>query len=403
MFARAAALGFLALSLAHATAQDADPVHDGQKVSKWIDAVQNDPSARQRALAIDALGQIWDKHKHKEAIPNVGRALRVDPSAAVRAQAARVIAGLRPDDIKYAVTDLVTALGKEKESRVRKEIVAAVLKFPEVCALALEPLAEALKDPDAAVKVSAAEAIALAGPGSKGAAKAAAPALEPLLKDTDKGVRKAAVYALGRIQPEAAATLSETMAAMFGTEKDADLKRELVAALGLLGEKGAPAVQALGAALSDADDEVRRTAARVLGTFGTAANPVAAKLLAAFKRDAVKDIRIDALRAYGSALGPTGVKAQLPDLRGQLDPTAQPDFEVRLALIDEIAALGWEHLGADLALPDKEDPKRLAALATVGALRARQADPQVKVREAATQAIRKIEKKPEPKKDEKKD
>jgi HEAT repeats len=179
MFARAAALLALACSLAHVSAQDADPVYEGQKVSKWIDTVQNDSSARKRALAVEALGHIWTVHKHKEALPNVGRALRVDPSAAVRAQAAVVISGLRPDDIKYSATDLVTALDKEKESRVRKEIVSAMLKFPDVCALGIEPLAAALKDTDAAVKVAAAEALALAGPVSKGAAKAAAPALEP--------------------------------------------------------------------------------------------------------------------------------------------------------------------------------------------------------------------------------
>jgi HEAT repeat protein len=401
MLARATALLALCLSLAQASAQDSDPVYEGQKVSKWIDTVQNDSSARKRALAIEALGQIWIVHKHKEAIPNVGRSLRVDPSAAVRAQAALVIAGLRPDDIKYAATDLVSALGKEKESRVRKEIVLAMLKFPDVCALGLEPLAATLKDPEPAVKVAAAEAIALAGPGSKGAAKSAAPALEPLLKDADKAVRKAAVFALGRIQPDGASTITETMAGMLAAEKDADIKRELVASLGLLGEKGPPVLKALAAALTDADDEVRRAATRVLGTFGPAAVSVSDDLYKVFATDKVKDIRIDALRAFGSALGPTGVKGKLDVLREQLKPDAQPDFEVRLALLDEIAALGYEHLGADLTSSDEAVKK--AALATIGALRGRQADPQVKVREAAAQAIRKIEKKPEPKKEDKKD
>ena len=56
--------------------------------------------------------------------------------------------------------------------------------------------------------------------------------------------------------------------------------------------------------------------------------------------DKVKDIRVDAVRAFGSALGPAGVKARLKDLRPQLDPAKQPDFEVRLALVEEIGALG---------------------------------------------------------------
>lgn len=395
MFARAA-LAALAVALPPVAAQDADPVFDGQKVSKWIDAVQNDPSARKRALAVEALGKIWVAHKHKEALPNVGRALRVDPSAAVRAQAALVVAGVRADDIKYVSADLVAALGSEKESRVRKEIVGAMLKFPEVCALAVEPLSASLKDRDPAVKVAAAEALALAGPAAKTQAKSAAPALEPLLKDADKGVRKAAVYALGRIQPDGALTLAETMAGMLGAETDADLRRELVVSLGLLAEKPAPVVKALAAALFDADDEVRRAAARVLGTFGPAAAPAADDLFKALATDKVKDIRVDAVRALGSAVGPTGVKARLKDLREHLRPELQPDFEVRLALIDEIAALGWEHLGSDLTAADPA--AKAAAQEALGALRARQADPQVKVREAATQAVRKIEKRPDPKK-----
>src|SRR5258708_34462370 len=96
----AGAFALLALVVGLARAQDeTDPVYEGQKVSKWIDTVQNDSSARKRALAVEALGKIWIVHKHKDAIPNVCRALRVDSSAAVRAQAAQVLAGPRTDDI----------------------------------------------------------------------------------------------------------------------------------------------------------------------------------------------------------------------------------------------------------------------------------------------------------------
>ncbi|MBN9119074.1 MAG: HEAT repeat domain-containing protein [Planctomycetes bacterium] len=392
----AGALAVVGLALTSARADDKDPEFEGQTVSKWIDTVQKDSSARKRALAVEALGKIWVAHKHKDVLPNVGRALRVDPSPAVRTQAAIVLAGLKQDEIKYGSADLVAALGTEKESRVRKEIVLAMSKFPEVCALGLEPLTASLKDPEPAVKVAAAEAIALAGAQTK-TARSAAPDLVPLLKDSEKSVRTAAVYALGRIQPEGASTISETMALMLGTEKDADIKRELIASIGLLAEKSEVVVKALAAALSDKNDEVRRGAARTLGTFGTAAGVAADELFKVLTTDAVKDIRVDAVRAFGSALGPAGVKARLKDLRPQLDPSKQPDFEVRLALVDEIGALGYEYIGADLTSPDKG--VKAEALETLGALRSRQADPQVKVREAAAQAVRKIEKKPEPKKE----
>lgn len=393
----AGAFALLALAVGFARGDDADPVYEGQPVSKWIDTVQKDASARKRALAVEALGKIWIVHKHKDAIPNVCRALRVDTSAAVRAQAALVLAGLRKDDIGQGSKALVDALGTEKESRVRKEIIAAMTKFPEVCAAGIDPLVGALKDPDPTVKVAAAEAIALAGSQTKTMARSAAPGLEPLLKDPDKAVRMAAVYALGRIQPDGASALAETMAAMLGTEKDADMRRELVASLGLLAEKPDVVVKALGAALFDANDEVRRVAARTLGTFGPEAAPVADELLKVVAADKQKDIRVDAVRAFGSALGPAGVKARVKDLRPLLDPAKQPDYEVRLAVVEEIGALGYEHIGADLtsAVPGL----KAEAQETLGALRQRLADPQLKVREAAGIAVRKVEKKPEPKKE----
>ena len=349
-----------------------------------------------RALAVDALGKIWIAHKHKEAIPNICRALRVDPSAAVRAQAAIVLAGMRSDDVKYFSKTLIDTLGTEKETRVRKQIILAMVKFPEVCSLGVEPLTAALADKDPTVKIAAAEAIALAGSQEKTMAKSAAPGLVPLLKDKDTAVRMAAVYALGRIQPEGASTLAETMAGMLGTEKDAEMKRELVASIGLLAEKSPAVVRSLAAALFDADEEVRRRSARVLGTFGTAAAAAANDLFKAVTTEKVKDIRVDAVRALGSALGPTGVKARLKDLRPQLDPAKQPEYEVRLALVEEIGALGWEHLGMDLVSPDPTRKKE--AVATLVALRNRLADPQVNVRETASVVIRKIQKKPQPKK-----
>jgi HEAT repeat protein len=230
----------------------------------------------------------------------------------------------------------------------------------------------------------------------------------PLLKDNERPVRTAAVYALGRVTPDGASTIAETMSAMLSSEKDAGedkalpIKRELLISIGLLGEKSGAVVRALTTALTDPEDDVRRGAARTLGAFGTASAPAADELLKVVTTDKAKDIRVDAVRAFGSALGPAGVKARLKDLRPLLNPTKQPDYEVRLALVEEIAALGYEYLGSDLTSADKG--VKAEALETISALRLRLADPQVRVREGAGVAIRKIEKKPEPKKDpEKKD
>jgi HEAT repeat protein len=397
----AGALVILSLAFGPARAQEEkdpkDPVHDGMKLSKWIDISQTGASARQRALAVEALGKIWTLHEPKtEVVPYINRALLRDTSAAVRAQAAIVLAGLRPKDVDLFSKALVEALGAEKESRVRKEILIAIAKFPDVCVLALDPLTAVLKDPDPAVKISAAECIATAAVRLKDGAKGAAANLVPMLKDEDKAVRIAAVFALGRIQPEGASTLADTMARMLGTEKDADIKRELVSSIGLLSEKSEVVLKALAAALFDTDNEVRRRAARVLGTFGTAAAPVADDLFKVLTTEKETDIRVDAIRAYGSALGPAEVKKRLKVILPQLEPAAQPAYEVRMALVEEVGALGWEHLGVDLMSPDKA--VKDAAFEVIAALRKRLADPQVDVRKAAARAILAIEKKPEPKK-----
>lgn len=397
MFAAARVVGVCVLAVlvaGRARADDKDPVYEGKKFSQWVSAVQNDKSARQRALAAEALGKIWLLEPKTDAINHVTATLRTDPSAAVRAQCAIVLAGLREGDMeKYGAKPLIDVLKAEKESRVRKEIIAAMSKYPAVCAAGVESLIPALKDAEPGVRVAAAESLALAG----GRAKSAAGALADLLKDGEKPVRTAAIYALGRIEPEAGTTIAELLAAMLGTEKEVEIKREVLASLGLLGEKSDAIVTALTAALADKEDDVRRGAARTLGTFGVAAAGATAELYKVLTSDPTKDIRVDAVRAFGSALGPTGVKARLKDLRPLLDPAKQSDYEVRLALIEEIAALGYEHLGLDLVSPDKA--VKAEAEETMRALRLRLADPQVKVREGARIAVRKIEQKPEPKKE----
>jgi HEAT repeat protein len=132
--------------------------------------------------------------------------------------------------------------------------------------------------------------------------------------------------------------------------------------------------------LTDPDEELRRKTARILGTFGTAAAPAADMLLKVAERDKAKDIRADAIHAFGSALGPA-LKGRLADI---LPLLRDPDFEVRLAVIEEVGVLGSEL---------KSDAE------TIKVLRARLSDPHAKVREAAAFAMRRIEKKVELKKE----
>ncbi|MCE9567253.1 MAG: HEAT repeat domain-containing protein [Planctomycetes bacterium] len=362
-----------------------DPVFDGKKASEWVDTLRNGTSARQRALAVEALSKLWIEKRYEEAIPNIGRALRVDSSAAVRTQAAIAMGGLRETEIKLfiadknslGVVDMVDAMGMEKESRVRKELAKAIGRFPVVAKLAVVQLTGALKDPDASTRVAIAEALTITGSDGKSAAAG----LAPLLADEDKAVKRAAIISLGRISPEGAATIAETMAKMIDTEKETDMRIELVTSIGLLGEKSSAVVTALTALLTSPDDELRRRVVRTLGTFGTSAKPAADTLYKLAGTDKLKDIRVDAVRGFGSAIGPVEEKARVKDLVALL---IDPEYEVRLAVVEEIGALGME------LLEDQE---------TIKALRVRESDPHPKVRDAAKNALAKIHKKPEPKKE----
>lgn len=369
-YAGIVALGLAACSVAGAR-RDEEPSFDGKKAAEWVSILRDDKSVRQRALAVSALGELRTKDGVKELHKDLGRSLRVDTSVAVRVQCAIVITGLKPGDIKEIESELIEALKAEKDSRVRKELAILMGRYPEIAKRVIAPLTSILKDPDAAARSAAADAIAKVGPD----AKEAATELLPLIDDADKAVRHAAIFALGRIGPDNPSFIAAALFKRFGVEKETELRRDVVVSIKLLGDKSDATISALASALADPDDDVKSAAAGCLGSFGPAAKPAVESLLKLATTAKDKGLRIDSLRAFGSALGP-GLKERLKDVIRIMETDV--DFEVRLAAVEEVASLGME-------LKDDKD--------TIAALRKRQSDPQVKVREAAAAAIRRIEKK----------
>jgi HEAT repeat protein len=371
----------VALLILPAAAQDADPEVDGKKASVWIATLRNDASARKRAQAAAALGPLWLKHQYKDALPDLARSMKVDTSAAVRAQCARTFGGLPPESAALMAKEVADAFANEKEAAVRKELALALTRFPDVAKKAVEPLSLVLKDPDPVAKVAAAEALARAGKDAKDAADD----LLPLLDDKEKPVRQAAAFALGRVGPDNPSFVAAALARRFGDEPDVEVKREVVGSLKLLADKSEAVVKTLAAATADADAEVRTGAVRALASFGPPAKAAADPLLKAATASPDKVLREEAVRAFGAVLGPDGVKARAADFVRLMDTDAE--FEVRLAAVEELAALG------SAARDDQ---------AILSALRRRQSDPQVKVRQAAAAAVRRIERKVDPKEPDKK-
>lgn len=358
-----------------ALAQDKEPTYDGKTADVWIKTLRDDSSARKRAIAATALGDLRKQGSTQQLQKELARSLSVDTSTAVRAQCAISIASLHANDLKVIDSDLVEALKAEKDSRVRKEIAILYARFPEYGKRAVPGLSASLKDPEAGTRAAAADALSKLGADAKDSATD----LLTLLNDTDKPARQAGIFALGRIAPDNPSFVAAALIKRFGEEKEQELRRDIVVSLKLIGDKSDATIVALQKMLTDSETDIQSEAARGLGLLGTAAKPAADALYKLATESKEKGIRIDALRSFGSALGPA-IKDRLKDLIRVMEK--DPDFEVRLVAVDEIGSLGMEL---------KEDKE------TIAALRKATSDPQVKVREAAAAAIRRIEKKPEPK------
>lgn len=373
------AVSLLALAGGFAFAAD-EPEFAGRRGSEWVQLLKEDSSPRKRKAAVVALGQLWKERRYGQSVPSIGTALQQDPSADVRLQAAIILGQLSRDDVavtdevKPVVGQLVAALLAEKDSAVRRETSAALGRFGELSKSGVLALSNTLKDAEPATRAAAADALGRIGLD----ARTSAPLLLPLLKEGDKTVRRLAVFALARIAPEDVEAVGAAFTQLLRDDKDSEMRKELVVALGLLGDHSEAVATGLAAAMADSDPEIRRQAARSLAKFGLNIQPASDALLKAFQSDPDKNVRIDALRALGSGLGST-MQVHIPVLLARLNMEAEgsmkgdPDFEVRIAITDELGALG----------PSGKE--------AVPALRRSLRDPQVKVREAATQAIKKIE------------
>lgn len=357
-----------------AVSAQSDPEFNGRKMSEWLVMLKDDPIPRKRRVAVLALGQIGSAEKSvmPTVLGAVTKAVRTDASPIVREQAAIVIGQMKTEDALTALNDLTEAVRVEKEPTVRKELAVALSRLGKLARPAVQPLIGALKDADAGVRAAAADALGRIGHD----AKPAAAELLLVLKDTNKAVRQAAIFALGRIEPDETADPAAALVAILKTEPDAELRKEAMLALGFLGDTSSPVVVAVAAVLTDKTPEMRALAATTLGKFGPAVRSAETELTKAIKTDADKGVRLNAVRTLCSGLG-SDAATLIPLLAERLKDDG--DFEVRIAIAEELGAMG------------------AAGKPAIPALRNAQRDPQLKVRDAATAAIKAIEK-PPPKK-----
>jgi len=97
-------------------------------------------TSRQRALAVEALGKIWGLQKSKSNDSPNRSALTTDPSPAVRTQAAVVLSRMRAEDKEMLAPIFLRDSIGEGNRVCAKEIILAMVKFPDVCVEGLEQL-----------------------------------------------------------------------------------------------------------------------------------------------------------------------------------------------------------------------------------------------------------------------
>jgi HEAT repeat protein len=383
------ALLVLLASFTLAPAADDNPEFNGKKLSEWAIMLREEQNPRLRKAAVVALSQIANDHAGqtklvKEVMTTLGKALRNDTAASVRLESARALgkAALqlledRAADVGSVIIDLGEGLRVEKDTGVRVETATALGRYGKNAKTAVQPLTAALADKDPKVKEAAAMTLGRIG----GDAKSATEELIPLLKDSDATVRKAAVFALGRVEPEDVSKPSLALSPLFPVEKDLELRKELLVSLGLLGDKSPEVVKTVAAGMKKEEPvELRRQAAQSLAKFFVGAKAADKELREAFQSDPDKLVRAHALHSLCLGYG-EDAKLLIPVLVDRLNPQNEKEPEVRIAVCDELGAMGPE---AQSAVPE---------------LRVAQKDPETKVREAATAAMKKVLAKPMPKTD----
>ena len=366
---RMLALLFTFTSFLSVSRADDDPTFNDRKMSEWLVMLKGDSIPRKRKAAAVALGQIAADYKdtRKFILPALAAAVRSDPSPAVRGQAAVTLGQQPPEYAGAFVSELAECLRTEKDKTVKVDVVVTLGRIGKLAKAGVLPLTTVLKDPDASVRAAAAEALGRIGSD----AKPATAGLLALMNDSDALVRRQAVFALGRIEPDDVEPIVDAFIKLLKAETNRDLRYETVISLGILVPKTPEVALAVASTLSDADPETRKQASLTLSRLGYVSKKADAIIRKTLVSDSDKEVRALAVRALTAAYGSDAADT-IPLLTDRLK--ADGDFEVRIAIAEELGSFGN---AGKLAIP---------------ALRYAMKDPQIKVREAATAAVKQIEK-----------
>ncbi len=326
-------------------------------VPSLLNLVRRDPKAREAAA--EALVKIGEKAA--KSLAEMASTPRVYTDASIRQTAVTALGELGPKLKSGPIkANVVSALKKALSDPDKKVPLLAIEALGKMGADAQDVLPTLIKSyfdhKDAAVRRASIVAASKIGAEVKnGPPTSLMSGLKGALKDSDPGVRKAAVEALGAMGPKA----KEVVVALLGLfeDKDAGVKMAAIAAVGQIGADSKAAAKAFGDLLKDQNvgPKVRQTIAGALLKMGKTGVP---PLI-----DALKDenyfIRIEVLNAMAQGDGGIIPHEAVPYLlTGLSDPNTNIKKQSQ-ACLDKLGKNAGVALAA--ALKNKDEKVQLAA------------------------------------------
>jgi HEAT repeat protein len=329
----------------------------GSELAYWTTALF-DPDDEVRLTA--ALTLKGSREAAVGAIAELTRALH-DKNPAVRRTAAEALQPLA--DKAAAAAPALTGLLADRVAGVRAAATAALAHVTPREKKAAHAIVGVLKDPDAGVRRAAAEALGQMAYTGLPTDPAVVSGLRDAVKDGELMVREQAVRALGHVRHP------DTVPDLVGLlqQEHKDLRSTALYSLGMLGPMAKPAVPVMVEVLRS-DPENREVTAWSLARIGPGAAPAVPALIECLDeaREGIRNQAARTLRDIG------------PDAAAAVEPLAtvlihDKDWGVRWYAAEALGAIGP------------------AAKAAIPELKVALKDPMVQVRNAASEALQKIQ------------